>query len=94
MRIRWLHSGVRSRDAQLTYIARRNPAAAARLGEAVRAAVRLLAEHPEVGRQGRVSGTRELVVSRTPYVVACRIVREDVVIVRVLHSAQRWPPMH
>ncbi|HYU18441.1 MAG TPA: type II toxin-antitoxin system RelE/ParE family toxin [Chloroflexota bacterium] len=36
-------------------------------------AVGTLAELPERGRVGRVPGTRELVVSRTPYVVAYRV---------------------
>ena len=44
-----------------------------------------------MGRAGRVNGTRELVVSRTPYVVVYRIRGQEVCIVRVLHTAQRWP---
>jgi len=32
-----------------------------------------LAKNPNVGRLGRVSGTRELVVSRTPYIVVYRV---------------------
>ena len=46
---------------------------------------------PEIGRVGRVTGTRELGLSRTPYVIAYRIESETVLILRVLHGAQRWP---
>jgi len=41
--------------------------------------------------QGRVAGTRELVVVGTPYIVVYRIEPAAVVILRVLHGAQRWP---
>jgi toxin ParE1/3/4 len=83
-----------TRDAQLKYIADRNPAAAARLGDAIRAAVVLLADNPHMGRAGRVDGTRELVVARTPFVIVYRVVATEVRIIRMLHSAQRWPPMN
>jgi len=38
-----------------------------------------------------VKGTRELVISRTPYIAAYRIDGDLVTIVRVLHGAQQWP---
>jgi toxin ParE1/3/4 len=94
VRIRWLPRGLRTRNAQLNYIAERNPAAAVRLGEAIRSAVAMLADHPQMGRVGRVNGTRELVISRTPYVVIYRIANQEARIVHVLHTAQRWPATH
>lgn len=53
--------------------------------------VALLLEFPEAGRIGRLEGTRELVVTGTPYVVAYRLAEEVVLILRVLHGAQEWP---
>jgi len=38
----------------------------------------VLTDHPEFGRPGRVDGTRELVISRTPYLVAYRILGDAV----------------
>jgi toxin ParE1/3/4 len=46
---------------------------------------------PESGRPGRLPGTRELIVGRTPYLVAYRIEGDTVEILRVIHSRQRWP---
>ena len=43
-------------------------------------------------RPGRVQGTRELVVPATPFIVVYRIEATGVVILRVLHGAQKWPP--
>ena len=51
----------------------------------------LLADQPGLGRAGRVSGTRELVVARTPYVVPYRVKGEVIEALRVYHGAQRWP---
>jgi toxin ParE1/3/4 len=94
VKIRWLRRAVQTLDAQLDYIAERNAAAAVRLGEALRVAVAMLADHPHMGRAGRVGGTRELVVARTPYIIIYRIMNQEVRILRVLYSAQRWPPTH
>lgn len=91
MRIDWLPAAVENRHSQLAYIGERNPRAAIDMGDAVAAAVLRLAQHPEIGRPGRVRRTRELVVSGTPFVVAYRIEPEAVVILRLLHGAQRWP---
>lgn len=57
--------------------------------------VRLVAEqlprNPEIGRPGRVSGTRELVISNTPFVVPYRVRDEHLDILRVYHTARMWP---
>jgi toxin ParE1/3/4 len=91
LRIEWLPAAARGRASQLAYVAERNPRAAIDPGDAIEAAVARLADHPHSGRPGRVAGTRELVVSGTPYVVAYRVEQAAVVILRVLHGAQRWP---
>jgi toxin ParE1/3/4 len=53
--------------------------------------VAMLAEHPRMGRPGRLRNTRELVVNHTPYVVAYRIDESAVTILRVMHGARKWP---
>jgi toxin ParE1/3/4 len=44
-----------------------------------------------MGRPGRVTGTRELVVDGTPYILPYRVRNRVVQILRVLHGARRWP---
>lgn len=51
----------------------------------------LLRDHPEMGRPGRVPGTRELVIPRTPFIVPYRLVGDVIQILRVYHGARRWP---
>ncbi len=91
MKLAWLPAAWRSLDAQLDYIAQDGPVAAVGQGDRVMEAATRLADFPESGRMGRVPGTRELVVRGTPFIIAYRVREEDVVILRVLHGAQRWP---
>jgi toxin ParE1/3/4 len=93
VRIKWLPEAVRSRDDQLAYIAERNPWAAIEMGDAIRSGVARLADFPASARPGRVRGTRELAISGTPFVLVYRVDPDAVVILRVLHGAQRWPPI-
>jgi toxin ParE1/3/4 len=91
MRIVWTELAVRDLAAARNYIARDNPRAADRQVQRVLAAVAGLLQFPEFGRPGRRAGTRELVISRTPYIAAYRLVGDTVEILRVMHSRQRWP---
>ncbi|CAK7262210.1 type II toxin-antitoxin system RelE/ParE family toxin [Shinella sp. YE25] len=60
-------------------------------GRRIAVAARRLCDFPESGRTGRVAGTRELVVTGTPYLAAYLVSGETVRILRVLHGAQQWP---
>ena len=91
LEIRWLKRALANLDAEAAFIARDNPAAAARVVEAISAGVEMLAQHPAMGRSGRVEGTRELVVPDTPYVVPYRVRDHAVEILRVFHGARKWP---
>jgi toxin ParE1/3/4 len=90
VKVEWLHEAERNLAAQLEWIAEHEPWAALDMGDAIHAAVGRLADHPAMARPGRVAGTRELVVAGTPYIVVYRIEPSAVVILRVLHTAQRW----
>jgi toxin ParE1/3/4 len=87
----WSPYALSDRDAIFSHIEADNPRAAVHVDEQIVAAVRRLIEFPESGRPGRVAGTREMVVPRTPYIVAYVVVPEMVRILRVLHGAQIWP---
>jgi toxin ParE1/3/4 len=75
------------------YVARsQTPARAYKVASLIRLAMNRLTAFPTSGRPGRVADTRELVVSRLPYVVIYLVRGDDVIIQRVLHQAQQWPP--
>ncbi len=51
----------------------------------------ILVVNPAAGRAGRVLRTRELVISKYPYIVPYQV-RDDVIyILRVLHTSRKWP---
>jgi addiction module RelE/StbE family toxin len=91
IRIKWLNLAVDDLDDIAGYISQDNPEAARRTVRRLWTAVKSLAEQPEMGRPGRVHGTRELVVSDTPLVVPYRVVGSEIEILRVLHGARDWP---
>lgn len=51
----------------------------------------LLSQNPRTGRPGRVPGTRELVIPRTPFILPYRVQGSTIHILRVYHGARRWP---
>jgi toxin ParE1/3/4 len=91
VRVRWLRQALRSLDAEATFIAQDDPAAARLVVERVLSAVAMLASQPGLGRPGRVPNTRELVVLKTRYVVPYRVRGETVEILRVFHTSRRLP---
>ena len=80
-------------DALIVRIGEDDPRAAAKVASHILDRIRLLREQPEIGREGRRKGTRELVVEGTRHIVAYRIesARQEVQILRILHTSRRWP---
>lgn len=93
MNLVWLPIAMEERFAQLDYIAEDNPLAAITQDEEIERQTNLLTAQPEMGRVGRVKGTRELIISQTPFIVVYRIAakRKRIEILRFLHGAQQWP---
>jgi len=92
MKIEWTSLALDDLKSIHTYIDQDNPPAAISVMTAIRSAVHgQLDTSPLSGRIGRVGGTRELVVPRLPYIVAYRVNKTEVEILRVLHGAQHWP---
>lgn len=74
----------------LDYVAQRNPSAALRLQQDIDRKVETLRFLSEIGRPGRVVGTRELVVHPN-YIIVYRVGSKTVTILRALHARQRYP---
>ena len=93
MRIEWSPLALDDRDRIFDYyeIDQASPRAAVMVDERIEQQVDVLIDHPGLGRPGRVDDTRELVISKTPYLVAYRILGDAVRILRVLHGRQLWP---
>ncbi|WP_284775613.1 type II toxin-antitoxin system RelE/ParE family toxin [Agrobacterium sp. lyk4-40-TYG-31] len=92
MRIIWTRRYLKELVAISDYIAEQNPRAAARvIGLIHRKTGDLLAANPFIGRRGDIEGTRELVIPGTPYIVAYRVMGDDIQVLFVQHGAREWP---
>jgi addiction module RelE/StbE family toxin len=89
--VTWGRYALADREAIFDYLEPLNPVAAVNMDLAVEASVQILASYPNIGREGRVPGTREWPVVGTPYIVAYAVLPDRVKILRVLHGAQKWP---
>jgi toxin ParE1/3/4 len=92
--MRLVRSGAYRADLEniVDYLAKENPTAALAIWDEIESQVERLREYPKFGRPGRMKGTRELVVTRTPYVVVYTV-QDTVELARVLHGAREWRPM-
>jgi len=91
MILSWGTVAINERYDQLDYIAMDDPLAAILQDHEIEQQTSLLTSQPEMGRVGRTKGTRELVISRTPFIAVYRIKGERIEILRFLHGAQKWP---
>ena len=90
--IEWTEQAVRQLDQAHDYIAMSNSEeTASRVNMHIVTSVQQLAAFPMSGRLGRVPGTRELVISNVPFIVAYTIEESRIVILALYHGAQRWP---
>jgi len=73
-----------------------NSRAATKLAGEIHGAIAILRDRP-IGRPGRVAGTYEKLVVGRPYIIAYALqprpgYPDDLVILRIIHTARNWPP--
>ena len=90
MKVKWHRTARQDLRQVRGYIAADNPRAAAQIAQRILQAVDQVSANPGIGHPGRVRDTRELVIAGTPYLATYTVVGDTVVILRVLHGAQRW----
>jgi toxin ParE1/3/4 len=91
MRIVWQREARDDLKTIVTYVRDDNPDVARRIYRVIQAQVKHLAGFPYFGREGRVEGTRELVIAGLPYIVAYYRVGQEVRILAVVHASRKWP---
>lgn len=87
--LRWTRQALARLDEIATYIAQDNPARAASFVRELREKLEVLREH-QLGRPGRVYGTKELVLHKH-YIAVYRVQANTVQILTVLHTARKRP---
>lgn len=90
MKLAWTRTAHSDRKVIREHIAQHAPKAALDLDGLISNKASLLIAHPELGRIGRVAGTRELVAHKN-YILIYDLTDSMVRILRILHSARQWP---
>ena len=92
MKSSWADPARQDLDSIEAYISEDNPKAAMEMViRIIDKAYQLLTVNPSVGRAGKIFGTRELVISGTPYILLYQVREQPIYILRVVHSARKWP---
>ena len=91
MKLVWTRTASTDRKEIREYIAQADPVAALALDELISEKAGGLVDHPGLGRPGRVTGTRELVLHQN-YILIYDTSADLIRLLRVLHAARQWPP--
>ena len=91
MDIIWLDRARREVIHIREYIAMDNPRVAQQVARRILEIAEKLRATPNIGRPGRLYGTRELVITRTPFIILYRVRDGVIEILRIVHGARRWP---
>jgi toxin ParE1/3/4 len=89
MKVRYTRRALANVDRIFRYIARENPAAAARVVARIEDLVGQLAGIPEMDEGAEMRGIRRLVATPFPYLIFYEVALDEVIIHRVRHAARR-----
>lgn len=89
--IRWTSLAIFALNDAAQYFAQDNPVAARAFVKHVKKSVAGLSRFSEMGRPGRIGGTRELIPGRYRYIIAYRVKQRQIEILDVIHMARLWP---
>ena len=92
MKILWSSASFEDRTRIFDYLADKNPVAAVEIDMRIESAIEaFFTDHPKAGKTGRETGTREIFIPNTTYVVVYQIRASSIRILRVLHTSMMWP---
>jgi toxin ParE1/3/4 len=91
IRIRWTRAASQDLEHVKDYLTEHSPQFAQSTVLEIYETIRSLKTSPRRGRPGREEGTRELVFTRLPCIVAYRVKEESVEILHIYHGAQNRP---
>ena len=92
MNVVWTPEAEQDRDDIWLHIAADNPRAAGRMDELFSDAAAGLADHPKLGRPGKIAGTRELIPHEN-YRLVYELEGEIVWVLTLAHTSRQWPPV-
>jgi len=92
VKVIWTKESLETLDLIYEYISKdsTNPAEKV-ISQIINAANLNIKNFPHIGRTGRIFGTREYVISEYPYVIIYAVKKNNIYIIRVMHSSMKYP---
>lgn len=90
LNLNWEADALLQYEVLIQFVRDRNQPAAEALARRIDESVERACHFPEVGRPGRIVGTRELIVHPN-YIVVYRITETAIDVLRLLHARQLYP---
>ena len=90
MKLAWTRSAREDRRSIHAFIGIDSIRAANKMDQIFAEKAEMLIRYPEIGRQGRVQGTREFLAHRH-YFLIYRVHENTIQILRLLHTSRQWP---
>jgi toxin ParE1/3/4 len=91
MQLRWTMAAADDLEEIAEYLFEKSPRNAPDLIRKIYEAPSNLRSYPNLGREGKKEGTRELVLTPLPYIIVYQIVGDATYVLRILHGAREWP---
>jgi toxin ParE1/3/4 len=92
LRVQWTEKAKIRLEEIEAYIAHESPVAARKIMlMIIKKTATQLSKYPDSGKPGRLTGTRELFFSDSPYLVVYTVHLDIVTILTVFHTAQNFP---
>jgi addiction module RelE/StbE family toxin len=91
MKVRWTRRAAADLDEISNYLEAHLPNFSRATIVSLCEAIDSLLSSPSRGRPGRETGTRELIMTKIPYIVAYRIRGEGIEVLHIHHTARHWP---
>jgi addiction module RelE/StbE family toxin len=91
VKIQWTRGARADLNEIFDYLLLENPGAAPEVLDKIEQSAAYLADHPGMGRPGRVKSTRELIIPGLPWILPYLTGPDTITIVRVIHAAMQWP---
>ena len=91
MRVRFTKLANEDLQQAYLYIVQESPESARDIIERIKKAINTLCQYSSLGKPGRIKGTREFVVSNTPFILVYRQKQGTLQILSVLHTSKKYP---
>lgn len=91
MSVVWSAASVRRLQAAFDYLEGESSGTARKTWRRIVEAVRRIGQLPQSGHPGRIAGTREAAVPRTPYTVVYQVTVQRIEILSIWNTAHLWP---